>query len=267
MSRARNLADLLDASGDVVSGALDNVPPSNDASALTTGTLAAARLPASGVDASSLTTGTLPVGRLPSSGVDAGSLTTGTLPIARVADNGITDSKIAALSASKLSGRVPVSNAPSGSVVQVQSYTYTSTWSTTGTDTATPLSVSITPSSASNKVLIFAVIQYDETRGNAGGGWRITRNGSVIGNAPSAGNRYTVHAGFNANANADQSLMNSQVLFLDSPSTTSSITYNIRVYRGNAGSFSTFINRARADSDDGDDPRAVSTITVMEIAV
>jgi hypothetical protein len=45
MSKARQLADLLDASGDVVTGALDNVPPSNDASALTTGTLDNARLP------------------------------------------------------------------------------------------------------------------------------------------------------------------------------------------------------------------------------
>ena len=45
MSRARNLADLLDSNGDVVSGALDNVPPSNDASALTTGTLPVDRVP------------------------------------------------------------------------------------------------------------------------------------------------------------------------------------------------------------------------------
>jgi hypothetical protein len=45
MSRARNLADLLDANGDVASGALDNVPPSNDASALTTGTLPVERVP------------------------------------------------------------------------------------------------------------------------------------------------------------------------------------------------------------------------------
>jgi hypothetical protein len=44
MSRARNLADLLDANGDVASGALDNVPASNDASALTTGTLPIARI-------------------------------------------------------------------------------------------------------------------------------------------------------------------------------------------------------------------------------
>jgi len=44
MSKARNIADLLDATGDVVSSALDNVPPSDNASSLTTGTLPVARL-------------------------------------------------------------------------------------------------------------------------------------------------------------------------------------------------------------------------------
>ena len=44
MTKTRNIADLLDANGDVVSGALDNVPASNNASALTTGTLPSARL-------------------------------------------------------------------------------------------------------------------------------------------------------------------------------------------------------------------------------
>ena len=44
MTKTRNISDLLDANGDVKSGALDNVPPSNDASALTTGTLLNARL-------------------------------------------------------------------------------------------------------------------------------------------------------------------------------------------------------------------------------
>ena len=44
MTKTRNISDLLDANGDVKSTALDNVPPSNDASALTTGTLPDARL-------------------------------------------------------------------------------------------------------------------------------------------------------------------------------------------------------------------------------
>jgi hypothetical protein len=56
MSRARNLADLLDANGDVASGALDNVPPSNDASALTTGTLPVARIADGDITAAKLHT-------------------------------------------------------------------------------------------------------------------------------------------------------------------------------------------------------------------
>ena len=44
MGKARNLADLLDDNGDVKSASLDNVPASNNASALTTGTLPIARI-------------------------------------------------------------------------------------------------------------------------------------------------------------------------------------------------------------------------------
>jgi len=46
MSNARKIADLLDSDGDVISTALDNVPASNNASALTTGTLPDGRFPA-----------------------------------------------------------------------------------------------------------------------------------------------------------------------------------------------------------------------------
>jgi len=69
MSKARNIADLLDANGDVVSSALDNVPPSNDASALTTGTIDNARISLDAneipnLDTSKITTGTLSADRI-----------------------------------------------------------------------------------------------------------------------------------------------------------------------------------------------------------
>ena len=68
MGKARNLADLLDDNGDVKSASLDNVPASNNASALTTGTL----------------------------------------PIARIADDAITNAKLATgITASKLTGDLP----------------------------------------------------------------------------------------------------------------------------------------------------------------
>lgn len=62
MTKARDLADLLDATGDVKSNALDNVPASNNASALTTGTLPNARLPGnisdSGTEGTKIASGT-----------------------------------------------------------------------------------------------------------------------------------------------------------------------------------------------------------------
>jgi hypothetical protein len=97
MTKARDISDLLDANGDVKSGALDNVPPSNDASALTTGTIDNARISLDAneipnLDTAKITTGTFADARMPStvlnSNVDltnlsASNLTSGTLPDAR----------------------------------------------------------------------------------------------------------------------------------------------------------------------------------------
>ena len=91
MSKTRNLSDLLDANGDVKSGALDNVPASDDASALTTGTLPNARL--ASVPNSALANSAITInGSATSLGssisvatTDASSLTSGTLPNARLA--------------------------------------------------------------------------------------------------------------------------------------------------------------------------------------
>ena len=74
MSRARDLADIISGGFDVPLASLDNVPASNDASALTTGTLPSARLPATlpARDGSALTnlsaanlTGVIPTANFP----------------------------------------------------------------------------------------------------------------------------------------------------------------------------------------------------------
>jgi len=61
-----------------------------NAATITSGTLAVARLPSSGVNAASITVGTLPAAQLPSSGVNAASITVGVLP----QDNGGTGTTI-----------------------------------------------------------------------------------------------------------------------------------------------------------------------------
>ena len=60
MSNARNLAKVaVDANGDIGTASLDNVPPSNDASALTTGTLPVDRLSDFGVPVTKLGAGAI----------------------------------------------------------------------------------------------------------------------------------------------------------------------------------------------------------------
>jgi hypothetical protein len=157
----------------------------------------------------------------------------------------------------------------SGTVLQAQSAIKTDTQSSAAAgDTAiSGLSVSITPRFASSKILIMYSVNYDSTRGNSGGGFRIFRNGSHLTGASgaSAGNRYTVNADFGANYNADQSGMHRSGQMLDSPNTTSTLTYALYVYQ-DSSSYTTYINRARTDGNEGDDGRFASTITVLEIA-
>ena len=155
-----------------------------------------------------------------------------------------------------------------GAILQVVSTIKTDTFSTSSTgDTAiTGLSVSITPKSTSSKILIMYSVNYDSTRGNSGGGFRIFKNGSHLTGASgaSSGSRYTVNADFGANANADQSGMHRTGQVVDNPATTSALTYAMYTYQDSG--FTTHVNRARADGNEGDDGRFASTITVFEIA-
>ena len=87
MTKARDIANLVDANGDIVSGALDNVPPSNDASALTIGTIDNARISLDAneipnLDTAKITTGTFLDARIPS--LDTSKITSGTFSDARM---------------------------------------------------------------------------------------------------------------------------------------------------------------------------------------
>ena len=161
----------------------------------------------------------------------------------------------------------PILNS-TGSILQVVQTVKTNTFSTSASgDTAiTGLSASITPSSTSSKILIMYSINYDSTRGNSAGGFGIYRGARLTAaEGAAAGNRYTVTGDFGANPNADQSGMHRSFTYLDSPSSTSSLTYQIYNYQSSTD-FTTYINRARNDPDQGDDPRMASVITLMEIS-
>ena len=52
--------------------------------------------------------------------------------------------------------------------------------------------------------------------------------------------------------------------YLDSPATTSALTYSLRAYQTNTNAH--YINRTGSDADGIGDNRTVSTITLMEVA-
>ena len=160
------------------------------------------------------------------------------------------------------SSAITRSQLPAGSILQVVQTTKTNTFSISSTSFTdiTGLSVSITPISASNKILVFG----DISIGGASGNFIIIQlvRGST---AVYIGTEALTYIGTrnwypNSDSGADNTSMGSlSAIFLDSPATTSSTTYKFQVrVTGGTGSIN-------SRSSVGDTSMA-SSITVMEIA-
>jgi hypothetical protein len=154
-----------------------------------------------------------------------------------------------------------------GGVLQVVSTTKTDTFSTTASSftDVTGLSVSITPTSATSKIFVIlsiAGVNADTTGSTA----RIARNGTGIGVATSAGSRNAGGTGEMYSTVAGSVFLTYVSTVLDSPATTSAITYSGQIIAGSGGSYTTYINRSATDSNSNGYTRGASSITVMEIA-
>jgi hypothetical protein len=157
-----------------------------------------------------------------------------------------------------------------GHVVQVQSTSDTSTaamsnavgtWADVGS-----LSVNITPNSTSNKIMVLASVCAGQANSNPYALWfRLLRDATPVGVGSSSNTRSEISfAMIPFGTYIGDDMGSSQFSYLDSPSTTSQITYKIQG-----------ASRANGDwaynmSDDQDNNPAyaqgISTITVMEIA-
>jgi len=157
-----------------------------------------------------------------------------------------------------------------GKVLQVVSVTKTDTFSTTSTSfiDVTGLSVSITPRSASSKILVSYTVNVgaDANRGQA---LRLMRDSTPIlqGDAASSRTRASNFTFSDFGATYETSVMfclSNQ--FLDSPASTSALAYKIQVGAvGEVNGTSIFVNRTSDDADAARMSRTTSTITAMEI--
>ena len=152
-----------------------------------------------------------------------------------------------------------------GKVLQVVSTTKTDTFTTSSASMTdvTGLSVSITPSSASNKILVLLSLTISGQDGVSGAGYQLVRGSTAICIGDAAGSRIRISGGIGylGNTNVYTTISGS---FLDSPATTSATTYKVQVGKG----MNVFINRTEANTDGTEvyQARTASTITLMEIA-
>ena len=151
-----------------------------------------------------------------------------------------------------------------GKVLQVQSTTLTNNFTVTNSTSQTAitgLSVSITPSSTSNKILIMYKLMFSNSNGH-GCTFHLQRSGSEIHVADSGTTGVRAFASGNVENSNSYWAWDWGGSVLDSPSSTSSLSYGLFVR--NPTSQTVWFNRtARLGSDD---VLGVSTITAMEIA-
>ena len=160
-------------------------------------------------------------------------------------------------------GSITIASSPAaGSIVKVLQTIKTDTFTTTSgslTD-ITGMSVTITPSSASNKILVQYSLGQVTPNSPAVYGVALLRGSTVIGAGATAGSRISVStSGIFDGDRGGASAYN----FLDSPATTSATTYKLQVYIN--GGNTVCINRSAADADSTTYCRSASTITVMEV--
>jgi len=153
-----------------------------------------------------------------------------------------------------------------GKVLQVVSTAKTDAFSTATaafTD-VTGLSVTITPTASTSKILVLVTLNASARDGQGNSGARIVRDSTDIFIGDTASNRVRVTTDISRNdvyANKNFGLT-----YLDSPATTSATTYKVQVSGlPSSSGWTTYVNRSYDDTDSSSFGRSASSITVMEI--
>jgi len=134
-------------------------------------------------------------------------------------------------------------------------------------DSASHLSVSITPSSTSSKILLMSSIFHESSNQNSHDILFAFHRGSTKLGASESGSKRAGIAntamGYTAgDANSTPDTCN--LLFVDSPSSTSALTYTVSFNANHAAQL--YVNRTYTFNNDGAHEMGVSSIVAMEIA-
>jgi hypothetical protein len=159
-----------------------------------------------------------------------------------------------------------LTNRGTGSVLQVATSTLSTDFSTTSISYVdTGLSVSVTPTSSSSRFLLLANMSMTGGAGGVVMFYQFVRNSTAVGIGTQVGaSNAATGAVYNdpgvGSGNQNSLFMYTNANYIDSPSTTSAVTYKIQV-RNNTDGTAVYLNRRNDNYI-----TAISTLTVMEIA-
>jgi len=156
-----------------------------------------------------------------------------------------------------------------GKVLQVVSATKTSDQSTNSTSyvDVTGLTLTITPSSTSNKILIVVCVNNIGNTAGSGSNVKLLRDSTVVTKNTSGAQSDTFEAFGNGGGGGmgagsdDRKISHAIISHLDTPSSISSLVYKVQMRSSNSANTST-LNRWALNTDIA----SVSTITAYEIA-
>lgn len=160
--------------------------------------------------------------------------------------------------------------AGAGKVLQVSTQWKNSSWSASSDNSfheVSGLNATLTPSSSSNKILMIVSLGVIGTNNNTAG-CRVERyasgNGVWIGNGAGSGNRPQFVFGSHQRGSYHQSGVSWHIL--DSPGTTSAVTY--KIYAGCHGGGTVTVNKTNGDQNDAnlESGRRSSSITLLEVS-
>tara|TARA_A100000172_G_scaffold9401_1_gene5088 strand:- start:1135 stop:1665 length:531 start_codon:yes stop_codon:yes gene_type:complete len=163
------------------------------------------------------------------------------------------------------SGNADITNV--GKILQVQTTARTSAMSgsTSGGTSIEVMTVNITPISTSNKILVNIMCSNDTGGNHNGMAFIVTRDNTQIIQGDTASNRARVAASMEFD-DSGYKVPTTYIQCIDSPSSTSQLTYALKFYDASANGGDYYINRDRNGGNNADSLRPVSFITVMEVA-
>jgi hypothetical protein len=159
---------------------------------------------------------------------------------------------------------IPIGTMPASTILQVQQTFFTTQGSTTANSFTDLMTLSFTPTSSSSKVLLMAQVMITSYQSELELRW--ARSGTAIGVGTASGSRVQASVtAFFPTADTNHNMSPFVMCYLDSPATTSAITYSVQIKGQTGGTM--YYNRFGSFADNSDWATvSTSTLTAMEVA-